>query len=323
MSLLVAGQQGVSGSSGNNMIFIAGGTGFIGQHLLKALKEGNFKVKCLARTEERAALCKIRGFEVVTGDITDKESLRNSLDSVEMVVHLVGIIEEQGEMTFERVHVEGTRNLVDEAKRSGVKHFFYQSALGASLNSDAAYQRTKAEAEEIVKSSGIPYTIFRPSLVIGEKDGFTEKLKELVRLGPFVPIPGTGEARFQPVYVEDWIKCFLSILEKGEATGKTYEFGGPEHLTYNEMVLQLMEVMGIKKPLIHLPVPIAKMGIPFIGLGNKIGRLIGKRVPTITAEQLMLLGRDNICDIDSVKRLFGFEPIKYKEALRLTLQGAR
>ncbi|MFN3479153.1 MAG: complex I NDUFA9 subunit family protein [Thermodesulfovibrionales bacterium] len=303
------------------MIFIAGGTGFIGQHLLKALKEGNFKVRCLARTEERAVLCRKSGFEAVTGDITDRESLRNSLDAVETVVHLVGIIEEKGEMTFQRVHVEGTRNLVDEAKRGGVKHIFYQSALGASLNSDAAYQRTKAEAEEIVKNSGIPYTIFRPSLVIGEKDGFTERLKELIKLGPFVPVPGTGEAKFQPIYVGDWVRCFLSILGSIEAIGKTYEFGGPEHLTYNDLILQLMEVMGVRKPLIHIPLSLARAGIPLIGLGNRIGKVIGKKIPTVTAEQLMLLERDNICDLDSVKRLFGFEPIKYKEALRMFIRG--
>lgn len=303
------------------MIFIAGGTGFIGQHLLRALKDSNYRIRCLARTEERAALCIRRGFEAVTGDITDRESLRNSLEGVKMVVHLVGIIEEREEMTFQKVHVEGTRNLVEEAKRAGVKHFFYQSALGASLNSDAAYQRTKAEAEEIVKSSGIPYTIFRPSIVIGERDGFTEKLRELIKIGPFVPVPGTGEARFQPIYVEDWVRCFLSIIGKEEAIGRTYEFGGPEHLTYNEMIIQLMEVIGVKKPLVHIPLSLAKIGIPFIGLGNKIGRLIGRKIPSITAEQLMLLGRDNICEIDSVKKLFGFEPIKYKEALRIVIRS--
>lgn len=303
------------------MIFIAGGTGFIGQHLLRALKEGDHRIRCLARTDERAALCRKRGFEAVTGDITERESLRGVLTGVETVVHLVGIIEEKGEMTFQRVHVEGTKNLVDEAKKAGVRHFFYQSALGASLESDASYQRTKAEAEEIVKNSGIPYTIFRPSLVIGENDGFTEKLKELVRLGPFVPVPGTGEARFQPLYVGDWVRCFLSILGSTESIGKTYEFGGPEHLTYNELILQLMEVMGVKKPLIHFPLSLAKAGIPLIGIGNRIGRIIGKKIPTVTAEQLMLLGRDNICDLDSVKRFFGFEPLRYKEALKMFIKG--
>jgi len=298
------------------MIFIAGGTGFIGQNLLKALREGNYKVRCLVRTEERAALCKKKGFEAALGDITDRESLKDSLKGIEMVVHLVGIIEEHGDATFEKVHVEGTRNLVEEAVKAGVRHIFFQSALGATMKSDSLYQRTKAEAEEIVKASGIPYTIFRPSLVIGEGDGFTEKLKELVRIGPFVPVPGTGEARFQPIYVGDWVRCFLTIIRNEKAIGQVYEFGGPEHLTYNEIISGLMEVMGIKKPLIHIPMFVARLGIPFIGLGNKIGKLIGKKIPTTTAEQLMLLGRDNICDRDSVKRLFGFEPISYREALK-------
>lgn len=302
------------------MIFLAGGTGFIGQNLLKALKQGNYRVRCLARTEEKAEICRKAGFDAVTGDITDKESLRGALSGVEMVVHLVGIIEEKGEMTFERVHVEGTRNIVNEAKRSGVRHFFIQSALGASMSSDAVYQRTKAEAEEIVKESGIPYTIFRPSIVIGEGDGFTEKLKELVRIGPFVPIIGTGSARFQPIYVGDWVRCFFSIIERQEAIGKTYEFGGPEHLTFNDLVLQLMDVMKIKKPLIHIPLYLARMGVPLMGIGSKVGRIIGKKIPTVKSEQLMLLERDNICDIDSVKKIFGFEPIRYKEALRLFIR---
>lgn len=302
------------------MIFIAGGTGFIGQHLLKALKQGNYAVRCLARTEERAELCRKTGLDAVTGDITDRESLKGKLKGIEMVVHLVGIIEEHAGMTFEKVHVEGTRNLVDEAKKAGVRHFFFQSALGASLKSDAVYQRTKAEAEEILRDSGIPYTIFRPSLVIGERDGFTEKLKELIRVGPFVPITGTGKARFQPLYIEDWVRCFLGIMGRDEAIGKIYEFGGPEHLTYNELVMQLMEVMNIKKPLVHMPISFARIGIPFIGIGNKIGKIIGKKIPTVTAEQLMLLERDNICDIDSIKKLFGFEPIRYKDALRLFIK---
>ncbi len=302
------------------MIFIAGGTGFIGQHLLRALRERIYPVKCLVRTEERALLCRKRGFDVVLGDITDRESLGGVLHGVDMVVHLVGIIEEKGDMTFEKVHVEGTRNLIDEAKRAGVRHFFYQSALGASLSSDALYQRTKAKAEELVKNSGIPYTIFRPSLVIGKRDGFTERLKELISLGPFVPVPGTGKARFQPIYVGDWVRCFLSIIGKEDVIGKTYEFGGPEHLTYNELILQLMEIMGKKKPLIHMPLSIAKAGIPLMGLGNKIGSIIGKKIPTVTSEQLMLLERDNVCDIDSVRRFFGFEPIRYREALKLFIK---
>lgn len=301
-------------------IFIAGGTGFIGSNLLVALKDTGYKIICLARTAGRAGLCKQEGFEPVMGDITDRESLRGALEGVDMVVHLVGIIEDKGEMTFEKVHIEGTKNLVSEAKLLGVKHFFYQSALGASPDSPARYYSTKAAAEEIVKGSGISYTIFRPSLVIGDKDGFTTKLRELIGLGPVVVVPGDGKAKFQPMYVEDWVKCFLKLLsDESHLTNhasQIYEFGGPEHLTYNELTAQLMEAMGIKKTIVHMPMFLAKAGVPFMGLSMKLGKAFGRAVPSVTHEQLNLLAKDNVCDIDSIEKNFGFKPLRYKEALK-------
>lgn len=301
--------------------FIAGGTGFIGKHLIDALSKGKYAARCLVRTEERAAVCRKAGFEAAIGDITDRESLKGKLDNCDIVAHLVGIIEEKGDMTFERVHVEGTRNLIEEAKGADIKHIFYQSALGASINSWAKYYKTKAEAEDIVRTCGIPYTIFRPSLVIGKSDGFTEKLKELVRLGPFVPIPGSGNGKFQPIYVKDWVKCFMKVFsDESRVTShesRIFEFGGPEHLTYNEIVLQLMEAMGVNKPLIHVPVVIIKISLPFSGISKKIGGFFGRQIPSVTVEQLELLQMDNICDIKSVENNFGFKPINYREALKL------
>jgi len=304
--------------------FIAGGTGFIGKHLINTLSKDGYNVRCLVRTEEKAAVCKKAGFEAAIGDITDSESLKERLDNCDVVVHLVGIVEEKGGMTFERVHVEGTRNLIDEAKRANIKYIFYQSALGSSVNSWAKYYKTKAEAEEIVRTSGIPYIIFRPSLVIGRGDGFTEKLKELVRLGPFVPIPGSGDSKFQPIYVEDWVKCFMTLFSNGSRFtvhgSRIYEFGGPEHLTYNEIVLQLMEAMGINKPLIHLPLKLIRLSLPFSGISRGIGSLFGRKIPMATSEQLSLLQFDNICDKDSVERNFGFIPMTYREALKLFIK---
>lgn len=304
--------------------FIAGGTGFIGKHLINTLSKDGYNVRCLVRTEEKAAVCKKAGFEAAIGDITDRESLKERLDNCDVVVHLVGIIEEKGGVTFERVHVEGTKNLIDEAKKANIKYIFYQSALGASINSWAKYYRTKAEAEEIVRTSGIPYIIFRPSLVIGRGDGFTEKLKELVRLGPFVPIAGSGNGKFQPIYVEDWVKCFFKIFSDASHithyASRIYEFGGPEHLTYNEIVLQLMEAMGVHKPLVHIPIKLIKLSLPFSGISREIGSLLGKKIPMVTGEQLSLLQLDSICDRDSVERNFGFVPMIYREALKLFIK---
>ncbi len=296
-------------------VFITGGTGFIGRHLLEALKEKGCAVRCLVRNSADAAACHGKGFETWAGNILDRESLKGSLDGITMVVHLAGIIEEKADMTFEMVHVEGTKNLVDEAKQAGAKHFFYQSALGASRNSPFRYQRTKAEAEEIVKDSGIPYTIFRPSLVIGEEDDFTEKLKRLIRLSPVVAVPGDGNARFQPIDVDDWVTCFLTIIGNENALGKTYEFGGPEHLTYNEIVMLLMEVMGTKKTIVHMPTIFARAGVPFISVAKGLGRFLGKDIPSVTSEQIRFLGMDNICELDSVEKLFGFKPITCRESL--------
>ncbi len=302
------------------LIFIAGATGFVGSHLLGALKEKGHSVRCLVRSPEKASLCEKNGFEAVSGDITSRESLRGRLDGADMVVHLVGIIEEKGSTTFGKVHVEGTGNLVEEARSAGVSHFFYQSALGASLDSSSRYQKTKAEAEEIVKGSGIPYTIFRPSLVIGEGDGFTERLKELLALGPLVTIPGDGMARFQPLFIDDWVKCFLGIVGNESSKGKTYELGGPEQLTYNQIISDFMEAAGTRKPVIHVPMALMKAGLPFMGFARGLAMIVGKKIPLVTADQLALLERDNICDLNAVEKAFGFKPVPYKEALKTSLR---
>lgn len=289
----------------SKVIFIAGGTGFIGKHFLRALKEAGHSVRCLARSEESAGACTALGFETARGDITERGTLKGALKGVRTVVHLVGIIEERGRQTFQRVHVEGTENLVAEAKEAGVEHFFYQSALGASADSPAVYHRTKARAEETVRASGIPFTIFRPSLVIGEGSGFVAKIGELLSKGPVIPVPGSGEARFQPIFVEDLARCFLKVMDN-PAEGKVYELGGPEHLSYNRMIEVAAEVMGVKKPMLHIPAGLARLGVKLL-----------ERTPfrPATSEQLMLLEMDNICDPEGVKKGFGFDPVPFREAL--------
>ncbi len=290
------------------MIFIAGGTGYIGGHLLAALRERGLPVRCLIRTPEKAEVCRGPmggpGFETAIGDITDRESLRGALEGAGMVVHLVGIIEEKGPQTFKRVHVEGTKNLIEEAKQAGVRHFFYQSALGADAGSWAGYLRTKGEAEELLKASGLPYTIFRPSLVIGPGDGFTQKIRDFINtLSPVLPVPGKGEAKFQPIYVGDWVKCFLKIIDNPSSLGRTYELGGPEHLAYNDMVKAIRDAMGSVKPVVHIPVFLVKAGASLLGVAS--------------VEQIKLLEKDNITTPDAVRRDFGFEPLAFREALKL------
>ncbi len=296
------------------MLFLAGGTGFVGTALLEALLRQGLSVRCLARDQQKALSLKEKGIEPHIGDITDRDSLKDALKGVDTVVHLVGIME-GSPADFKRIHVDGTENLINEALRAGVKLFFYQSALGASIKGDTAYEKTKAMAEEIVISSGIPYIIFRPSLIIGRWDGFTKKLMTLIKNLPIIPVPGDGRARFQPLYIEDWVRVFLRAVIEQKVKNRIFEIGGPEHLTYNEIIQTLMDAMGIKKPVIHIPQWLLKTGLP----AGKIIKKLGIDIPLPTLDQLKLLKKDNITDPDTIKKHFGFEPVRYKDILRTIL----
>ncbi len=295
------------------MIFIAGASGFVGGHLTDYLLSKGHKLKCLVRSEKVKKSLSEKGVEVISGDITKAESLRGVLGHDDFVVHLVGIIEEKKEATFRKIHIEGTANLISEAQRSGVRHFFYQSALGADMNSWSAYLKTKAEAEEIVKASGLNYTIFRPSLIIGPWDGFTKKIMDMIKLYPVMPMPGEGKAKFQPMYVKDWLRCINEVVQSPLKFISTYEIGGPEHLSYAEIVDNLAKAMGRSKSSINIPMGLMKLGASLLEAVLP--------APPVTSDQLRLLEQDNICDKEAVKKNFGFEPLKYEEALKLFISG--
>jgi NADH dehydrogenase len=256
------------------LIFITGASGFVGGHLVDYLHAKGHRVRCLARSDSAKKSLSAKGAEVNSGDVTQAETLNNILNPDDFVVHLVGIIEEKGSVTFDSIHCKGTANLIAEAKQAGVRHFFYQSALGADEDSRSGYLRTKAEAEGIVIQSGLGYTIFRPSLIIGPWDGFTRKLVDMLKLSPVLPIPGEGKAKFQPVYIKDWLACIEKVIESPDAYGSTYEIGGPEHLSYLEIVEKLSKAMGHNRPALKIP-----MGLMKFGLGIRNG-LSPRSLPT-------------------------------------------
>lgn len=290
------------------MIFIAGASGFVGGHLVDFLIEKGHRVGCLARSESSRKFLAGKGAEVISGDITFPGTLRGMLSPEDFVVHLVGIIEEKGVATFDSVHHKGTANLVAEAKNAGVKHFFYQSALGAEKTSWSGYLKTKAEAEEIVEQSGLRYTIFRPSLIIGPWDGFTKKLVELLKLSPVLPIPGEGKGKFQPLYIKDWLACFWKVIENPDTYASTYEIGGPEHLSYLEIVEKLSKAMGLNRPAVKIPMGLMKLG------ASVFEKMLSS--PPVTSDQLRLLEQDNICDLKAIEKNFGFVPLRYEDALK-------
>ena len=290
------------------MITIAGASGFVGGHLVDFLLSRGHKLRCLARSEKAKGQLIQKGAEVAHGDITQSHTLKHLLNHGDIVIHLVGIIEEKGISTFHAVHVEGTKNLVAEAQRAGVRHFFYQSALGADETSWSGYLRTKAEAEEIVKKSGIPYTIFRPSLIIGPWDGFTSKIMDMLKFSPVVPLPGEGRAKFQPISIKDWLACISRVVDDPEAFSGTFDIGGPEHLSYRQIVEELSRAAGYRKPTFSIPMGFMKLTT------SMLEHFLPS--PPVTSDQLRLLEQDNICAVDSVERQFGFIPMKFADTLQ-------
>jgi len=290
------------------MILVTGGTGFVGGHLIRRLRQEGLPVRTLARHPDRAQPLKDLGVEVVLGDISEKVSLEKAAEGIERVIHLVGIMQEIPGVTFRGVHVEGTRNVIEAARKAGVRHFFHQSALGTRPGAKSEYHRTKWEAEELVRQSGIPHTILRPSLIYGLGDGFTTRLSEMLKLVPVMPVIGSGKSRVQPVYIDDVVSCMVKAVTGDAFLNEIYEIGGPDQLTYEEVTKAIAEAMGIKRTAVHVPLFFMKP------IARALETMLSN--PPLTTDQLIMLQEDNVCSMRDIRDAFGIEPLAFREGLR-------
>jgi NADH dehydrogenase len=289
------------------MILVTGGTGFVGSHLIRLLRSDDIPVRAIVRDPARAAWLRDLGVDTVSGDVLDKASLEQAAVGCERVVHLVGIIQELGRATFERVHVEGTRNLLEAAKKAGLRQFFYQSALGVRAGARSMYHKTKWEAEELVRASGLPYTILRPSLIYGPGDQFTIRLSDMIRLSPVLPVIGSGKSKVQPVFINDVAACIRKAVTSDCCLNEIYELGGPEQLTYEEVTREIAQALGVKRPAVHVPLFFMQAA------ARTLGAVLPK--PPVTTDQLIMLQEDNVCSLRDIRDVFGIEPMKFREGL--------
>ncbi|MCX7919934.1 MAG: NAD-dependent epimerase/dehydratase family protein, partial [bacterium] len=189
----------------------------------------------------------------------------------------------------------------------GVFRLIHISALGASSDQRFRYTYSKWLGEQEVKNSGIDWTIFQPSIMFGTGDEFINKLARIIRLSPIIPILGSGKTRFQPIWVEDICTCILKVLDDNTTVGKTYQLGGPEQLTYEQLIDILMAKLNKRKFKVHVPIPLIQ---PFV---NMMEMVIPN--PPITTDQLALLAVDNITALDAVNHHFGFQPKRLQDVL--------
>jgi len=290
-------------------ILVTGASGFVGSHVVPAFIERGHVVAALVRSEEAGA--KVLGrlphsqrssVELRSGDVTSPETLSAALRGVDAVLHLVAIPRDwDGGSTLRRVNAEGTRNVVEGARAGGIRRFLHQAALGVMDDPQLHYASSKAKGEQIVAESDLDWTIFKPSLLWGERDGFFNIIAGLIRFSPgVVPIPGSGSSRFQPLWVHDLARVIVTALERPEAVRSTYELGGPRYWTYREIAQEILRSMGAHRLILPMPVPL----ISLVARGAE-----SAHIPfPVASDQLRQLRLDNVGRLDSVESEFGFAP---------------
>jgi len=289
------------------MILVTGANGFVGRNLVGRLLKDGIAVRALVRNPAKAARLRDLGAELAEGDLSNPSSLETAVKGCDRVVHLVGIIQEAPGVTFKGVHIDGTRNVLDAAKKEGVKQFFLQSALGTRPNAKSQYHRTKWEAEELVRASGLPFTILRPSLIYGPGDLFTIRLAETIKISPVLPVIGSGRSKIQPIFIDDVTECIQKISTSDSYLNEMYEIGGPEQLTYEEVTKAIAAALGIRRPTVHMP-------MFFMRTMAKVAETVLSK-PPVTIDQLIMLQEDNVCSMRDIREVFGIEPVKFREGL--------
>jgi NADH dehydrogenase len=272
-------------------VFVTGGTGFVGRHIIKkAVKDGH-TIVALIRSEEKAreVFKDTPGVEFVKGDINKKNTMIEGMKGCDAVIHLVGIIYEikKKKATFEKIHYGGTRNVLKAVEKAGVKCYLHMSALGARPMVKSRYYKTKWAAEKLVTQSGLDWTIFRPSVIFGPEDDFINKFARMAGKPPFVPIVGDGQNKFQPIWVEDVASCYVQALKDKKTIGKAYGLAGPEVFTFEEIIKIILRVLGKKRLILKMPISLAKFSVKILE------RLMDP--PPLSTDQLIMLGDDNIC----------------------------
>ncbi len=289
----------------NDRIFITGGTGFVGTEIQKALK--GRKLQVLVREGDVGQ--RNPDATYVTGDVTDAASLKGTMEGCKTVIHLVAIITESDGATFDTVIRQGTENTVAEAKRAGVEHFILMSAMGVRDDPEYPYFYAKHQGEEAVKESGIPYTIFRPSIIFGPDDGFINQLADLVRSAPVVPIAGSGKSLFQPVNVSEVARSFAWAVSNPASYGQTYELGGPDILSYDEIIDIIQKQIGTSKKKVHIPAGLVG-GV--VALSSPLPK---KLRPPVTKDQLKMLDIDNCTDNSATAELAGKPQLRLQDGI--------
>jgi len=292
------------------MILVTGATGFVGGHVVAALGRAGKQVRCLVRDLRTAAKPELAGCALVEGDMTEPASLASAVEGVECVVHLVAIRQGKAEQ-FERIMSQGTRDLLHAAQAAGVGRLVLMSALGVDERTKnlVPYYHAKWEMEEAAKGSSVPFVIFRPSFVFAADGGILPTFRKLARLAPVTPIAGSGTQRLQPIWADDIAAYFVRAVDDEAATGGTFELGGPDVVSWNELWAKLKQAIGVRRPSVHVP-------MAFMRANALVTERLPGNIPLTRDLLKMMEAGDNVVTDGSAQRVFQLPLVSLDEQLR-------
>jgi NADH dehydrogenase len=292
------------------VILVTGATGFVGPKVVHALRARDEPVRCLVRDPSAGRQLEAWGCELVEGDMTDADSLRRAVAGCDAVVHLVALLVGRPEQ-FERVMSRGTRDLLAASRDAGVRRLVLMSALGATEETKelVPYYRSKWEMEQAAKDSGLEHVIFRPSFVFGGDGGALPTFVRLARYAPVTPIVGSGEQRIQPIWVEDVAAFFAESVRKRAAANRTFELGGPDVVSWNELYERIKRTLGKRRPSVHMPMPVMRVQAAVV-------ERLPLSLPLSRDTLKMMEAGDNTCDMGPALETFGLPLTALDEQLR-------
>lgn len=286
------------------MILVTGASGYVGNNLVRRLVELGQPVRAMVYSPAKAEarLADVRGkVEIVRGDVTRPETLGPALDGVTAVIHLVAIAIEKGDQTYERINIQGTVHLVEAMKAAGVRRLINMSQNGADSASPYRFLASKGRAQDVVAASGLDWTALRPSVIWGPQDEFANVQARLIKLTPLIfPIVGDGQAKFQLVWVGDVVEAAARCLDDPATIGREYALGGPEVLTYREIVARVLRSLQTRRLMINVPVPLLR---PLIWLMQ-----IALPHPPVTISLLDMLKVENTVAQNALTDVFNITP---------------
>lgn len=271
------------------LITLIGGSGFVGRHVARALARRGYRVRVACRRPDLAGHVQPLGAPgqvmPVQANVRYPASLAAVCDGAFAVVNLTGVLHSSGAQSFEAVHAFGAEASARAAKAARARLFIQMSALGVSSDSSSDYAKTKAQGEMRARASFPGAIIIRPSIIFGPEDSFFNRFAALSRFAPALPLIGGGETKFAPVFVGDVAEAIARLIDRGDADGKTYELGGPQELTFKQLMQFTLDTVGRQRLLVPVPWAIAKIQAMILGLLPR---------PPLTTDQVELLKTNNV-----------------------------